>query len=70
MGIISGMGWGCLCYIGENKAIHVTDGSQLLLDLIVKVVTVAEAAQKPYKTVCTSCEAVTVITFSGGFRGA
>ena len=28
----------------ENKAIHVTDGSQLLLDLIVKVVTVAEAA--------------------------
>ena len=28
----------------ENKAIHVTDGSQLLLDLIVKVVIVAEAA--------------------------
>ena len=28
----------------ENKAIHDTDGSQLCLDLIVKVVTVAEAA--------------------------
>ena len=34
----------CLIVILENKAIHDPDRPQLLLDLIVKVVTVAEAA--------------------------
>ena len=47
----------------ENKAIHDPDRSQLLLDLIVEVVTVAEAALQlqPYKKVCALCEAVTLI---------